>query len=431
VEYTTDMSERYVCSIFLEEYLIQILEAWHPRLKKLFPLERNVRLKIHPGLERGPIYLDYNATTPIDPVVVEAMLPYLSKHFGNPSSSHSYGQVANKAVDAARAQVAQLLGCTAKEITFTGGGSESDNLAIRGIALAYQNKGNHIITQITEHPAVLQTCHALERLHGFRVTYLPVDKSGRVSIEEVEAAIDNKTVLITIMYANNETGTLQPIEEIAKIARKHGVLLHTDAAQSVGKIPVRVEELGVDLLTVAGHKLYAPKGVGVLYGRQDLNLEPVIYGGGQESGRRAGTESVAHIVALGTACLLAQDHISENQIRLSSMRDKLQRLIEQYAPGHVHLNGHVTERLPNTLNISVDGVNGEEVLAITPEIASSTGSACHEGSTDPSPVLMAMGFSRERALGAMRLTLGRWSTEEEIARAARLLAKSIETCLRK
>ena len=388
-------------------------------------------MSIHPGLEHGPIYLDYNATTPIDPVVVEAMLPYLSEHFGNPSSSHSYGYRVHQAVDSARAQVAQLLGCTAKEITFTGGGSESDNLAIRGIALAYQNKGNHIITQITEHPAVLQTCHALERLHGFRVTYLPVDKSGRVSIEEVEAAIDNKTVLITIMHANNETGTLQPIEEIAKIARKHRVLLHTDAAQSVGKIPVRVEELGVDLLTVAGHKLYAPKGVGVLYGRQDLNLEPVIYGGGQESGRRAGTESVAHIIALGTACLLAQDHLSENQIRLSSMRDKLQRLIEQYAPGHVHLNGHVTERLPNTLNISVDGVNGEEVLAITPEIASSTGSACHEGSTDPSPVLMAMSFSRERSLGAMRLTLGRWSTEEEIARAARLLAKSIDSLRRK
>ena len=399
--------------------------------KEAFPKERNVRLKIHPGLERGPIYLDYNATTPIDPVVVAAMLPYLSEHFGNPSSSHSYGHVAHKAVDAARAQVAQLLGCTAKEITFTGGGSESDNLAIRGIALAYQNKGNHIITQITEHPAVLQTCHALERLHGFRVTYLPVDRSGRVSIEEVEAAIDNKTVLITIMHANNETGTLQPIAEIAKIARKHGVLLHTDAAQSAGKIPVRVEELDVDLLTIAGHKLYAPKGIGALYGRQDLNLEPVIYGGGQESGRRAGTESVAHMVALGTACLLAQEHLSENETRLRSMRDNLQRLIKQCAPGHVHLNGHVTERLPNTLNISVDGVNGEEVLAITPEIASSTGSACHEGSTDPSPVLMAMGFSRERALGAMRLTLGRWSTEEEIARAARLLAKSIDSLRRK
>ena len=388
-------------------------------------------MKIHPGLERGPIYLDYNATTPIDPVVVAAMLPYLSEHFGNPSSSHSYGHVAHKAVDAARAQVAQLLGCTAKEITFTGGGSESDNLAIRGIALAYQDKGNHIITQITEHPAVLQTCHALERLHGFRVTYLPVDRSGRVSIEEVEAAIDNKTVLITIMHANNETGTLQPIAEIAKIARKHGVLLHTDAAQSAGKIPVRVEELGVDLLTVAGHKLYAPKGIGALYGRQDLNLEPVIYGGGQESGRRSGTESVAHMIALGTACLLAQEQLSENETRLRSMRDNLQRVIKEGAHGHVHLNGHVTERLPNTLNISVDGVNGEEVLAITPEIASSTGSACHEGSTDPSPVLMAMDFSRERALGAMRLTLGRWSTEEEIARAARLLAKSIDSLRRK
>jgi cysteine desulfurase len=400
-------------------------------LKKFFPKERNVILKIHPGLERGPIYLDYNATTPIDPVVVEAMLPYLSEHFGNPSSSHSYGHAAHKAVDAARAQVAQLLGCTAKEITFTGGGSESDNLAIRGIALAYQNKGKHIITQITEHPGVLQTCHALERLHGFRVTYLPVDRSGRVSTEEVEAAIDDKTVLITIMHANNETGTLQPIAEIAKIARKHGVLFHTDAAQSVGKIPVRIEELGVDLLTVAGHKIYAPKGIGALYYRHDLKLEPVIYGGGQEGGRRAGTESVAHIVALGTACLLAQEHLSESQVRLRSMRDNLQMLIEQYIPYGVHLNGHVTKRLPNTLNISVNGVIGEEILANTPEIASSTGSACHEGSTDPSPVLMAMGFSRERALGAMRLTLGRWSTEAEIEKAAILLAKSIDSLRRK
>ncbi len=388
-------------------------------------------MSIHPGLEHGPIYLDYNATTPIDPVVVEAMLPYLSEHFGNPSSSHSYGYRAHQAIDAARVQVAQLLGCTAKEITFTGGGSESDNLAIRGIALAYQKKGNHIITQITEHPGVLKACHALERLHGFRVTYLPVDSSGCVNTGEVEAAIDDKTLLITIMHANNETGTLQPIAEIAKIARKHGVLLHTDAAQSIGKIPVRVEELGVDLLTVAGHKLYAPKGIGALYSRHDLNLEPVIYGGGQESGRRAGTESVANIVALGTASLLAQEHLSERQVRLRSMRDKFQRLLEEYIPGHVHLNGHRTERLPNTLNISVDGVIGEEVLAITPEIASSTGSACHKGSTDPSPVLMAMGLSRERALGAMRLTLGRWSTEEEIERAARLLARSIDSLRRK
>jgi len=431
MEYITDMSERHVCNVFLIEFLIQALEISLTCLKKLYPKERRVRLRVHPGLERGPIYLDYNATTPIDPVVVEAMLPYLSEHFGNPSSSNSYGYKAHQAVDSARAQVAQLLGCSAKEITFTGGGSESDNLAIRGIALAYQDKGDHIITQITEHPGVLKTCHALERLHGFRVTYLPVDRSGRADTRAVEAAIDDKTVLISIMHANNEIGTLQPITEIAKIARKHGVLLHTDAAQSVGKISVRVQELGVDLLTVAGHKLYAPKGIGALYSRNDLNLEPVIYGGGQESGRRAGTESVANIVGLGTACLLAQESLSESQVRLSSMRDKLQRLIEEFIPVDVHLNGHETERLPNTLNISVDGVIGEEVLEITPEIASSTGSACHEGSTDPSPVLMAMGLSRERALGAMRLTLGRWSTEDEIERAARLLAKSIDSLRRK
>lgn len=388
-------------------------------------------MSIHPGLENRTIYLDYNATTPVDPVVVEAMLPYLSTHFGNPSSSHSYGYVAHQAVDSARAQVAQLLGCTPAEITFTGGGSESDNLAIRGIALAFQHKGNHIITQVTEHPGVLNTCRALERLHGFRVTYLPVDTAGRVKTEAVEAAIDDKTVLITIMHANNETGTLQPIAEIARIARKHGVFLHTDAAQSVGKIPVRVEELGVELLTVAGHKLYAPKGIGALYTRRDLPLEPVIYGGGQESGRRAGTESVANIVALGTACLLAQARLADSQVHLQCLRNELQSLLEKYMPDRIRLNGHLTERLPNTLNVSVDGVIGEEVLADTPEIASSTGSACHEGSTDPSPVLMAMGMSRERALGAIRLTLGRWSTGEEIEEAARLLARSVDSLRRK
>jgi cysteine desulfurase len=388
-------------------------------------------LNIHPGLEHGPIYLDYNATTPVDPVVVEAMLPYLSTHFGNPSSSHNYGYVAHHAVDSARAQVARLLGCTPTEITFTGGGSESDNLAIRGIALAYQQRGNHIITQVTEHPGVLNTCRALEQLHGFRVTYLPVDRSGRVSTESVEAAIDDKTVLITIMHANNETGTMQPIAEIARVARKHGVLLHTDAAQSVGKIPVRVEDLGVDLLTVAGHKLYAPKGIGALYTKHGLQLEPVIYGGGQESGRRAGTENVANMVALGTACVLAQEQHAESQVRLQRLRDELQRLMEKYLPDRIHLNGHLTERLPNTLNVSVDGVIGEEVLADTPEIASSTGSACHEGNTDPSPVLMAMGMSKERALGALRLTLGRWSTEEQIEEAARLLARSMDSLRRK
>lgn len=390
-----------------------------------------MNMNSHPGLQIGPIYLDYNATTPIDPSVVEAMLPYLSTHFGNPSSSHSYGHLAHQAIDTAREQVARLLGCSPGEITFTGGGSESDNLAIRGIALAYRHKGNHIITQVTEHPAVLNTCRALERLHGFRITYLPVDESGRVSLEGLEAAIDEQTVLITMMHANNETGTLQPIKEIAKVAHSHGVLVHTDAAQSVGKIPTRVEELGVDLLTVAGHKLYAPKGIGALYARRDLQLEPVIYGGGQESGRRSGTENVANVVALGVACMLAYEQLTESQARLQGLRDRLQRQLGEYLPGQVYLNGHLTERLPNTLNVSIEGVIGEDVLAITPEIASSTGSACHEGSTDPSPVLMAMGVSRARALGALRLTLGRWSTEEEIEETATLLARTIDSLHRK
>ncbi len=388
-------------------------------------------MRIHPGLQNGPIYLDYNATTPIDPVVVEAMLPYLSTHFGNPSSSHGYGYRAHQAIDAARSQVAEILVCSPGEITFTGGGSESDNLAIRGIALAYLNKGNHIITQVTEHPAVLNTCRALERLHGFRITYLPVDDSGCVSLESVEAAIDEETVLITIMHANNETGTLQPVAEIAQLAHKHGALIHTDAAQSVGKIPTQVEELGVDLLTVAGHKLYAPKGIGALYVRRGLELEPVIYGGGQESGRRAGTENVANMVALGVACKLAHEQLTESQVRLQRLRDRLQKQLETYLPGQVYLNGHLTRRLPNTMNISIESVIGEDVLAVTPEIASSTGSACHEGSTDPSPVLLAMGISRERALGALRLTLGRWSTEEEIEKAARLLARTIDSLHRK
>jgi cysteine desulfurase len=382
-------------------------------------------MNTHPGLQHGPIYLDYNATTPIDPAVFEAMFPYLSSQFGNPSSSHHYGHTAHEAVDRARLQVASLLGCELDEIIFTGGGSESDNLAIRGIALARKEQGNHIITQVTEHPAVLNTCHALERLHGFRVTYVPVDRYGRVSLDDIEAATGDSTVLITIMHANNETGTLQPLKEIAEIAHRHGVLLHTDAAQSVGKIPTIVKELGVDLLTIAGHKLYAPKGIGALYVRRELQLEPVIYGGGQESGRRAGTENVAYMVALGVACELAQSQLPESQPRLLNLRDRLQSRLELDLPSRIHLNGHERERLPNTLNISVEGVIGEEVLSATPEIASSTGSACHEGNTDPSPVLMAMGRKRELALGALRLTLGRWSTDEEVERAARLLVRSV------
>jgi len=383
----------------------------------------------HPGLQDGPMYLDYNATTPVDPAVAEAMWPYLAVQFGNPSSAHTYGQTAHKAVAAARAQVAQLLGCDPGEIVFTGGGSESDNLAIRGAALARRASGNHIITQVTEHPGVLNTCRALERLHGFRVTYLPVDHYGRVSLADVAAAINDQTVLISIMHANNETGTLQPISRIAEIAHRHDVLLHTDAAQSVGKIPTLANELGADLLTIAGHKLYAPKGIGALYVRRGVQLEPLVYGGGQEAGRRAGTENLAYGVGLGTACALAREQLAESEPRLRGLRDQLYQRLNMYLPGSIHLNGHPTERLPNTLNVSIDGVVGEEVLTATPEIASSTGSACHEGNTDPSEVLIAMGCSRERALGALRLTLGRWSTAEQVEKAARLLGKTVDAFL--
>lgn len=388
-------------------------------------------MTIHPPSRGGPIYLDYNATTPVDPAVVEAMQPYLDSHFGNPSSSHHYGHIAHEAVDAARARVAGLLGCSPAEITFTGGGSESDNLAIRGAALASRARGNHIITQVTEHPAVLNTCRALERLHGFRVTYMPVDAHGRVNPADIKTAIDDATVLVTIMHANNETGTLQPIAEIAEIAHRHGILMHTDAAQSAGKIATRLDDLDVDLLTIAGHKLYAPKGIGALYIRRGIQLEPVIYGGGQEVGRRAGTENVPYIVALGAACELAHEQLEESEEHMHVLRDRLQYRLEELLPGHVYLNGHPTERLPNTLNVSIDGVIGEEVLAATPELAASTGSACHEGNTEPSPVLMAMGSTRERALGALRLTLGRWSTQNAVDRAAGLLAKSVDSVSQK
>jgi len=388
-------------------------------------------IPIHPGLQNGPIYLDYNATTPVDPIVVDAMLPYLSTHFGNPSSGHSYAAPMRQAMGMARERVAQVLHCQPNEVIFTGGGSESDTLAIRGAALTFRQRGNHIITQVTEHPAVLNVCNSLERLHGFRVTYLPVDTQGRVSVTDVEAAITDQTVLITIMHANNETGTLQPIAEIAEIAHRHGVIVHTDAAQSVGKIPTFIDELGVDMLTVAGHKLYAPKGIGAFYIRNGLQLEPAIYGGGQERGLRAGTENIAYMVGLGAACELAYEQLTVSQPRLHHLRNLLQHRLEQHLPYAVHLNGHPIERLPNTLNVSIDDVSGEEVLEATPEIASSTGSACHEGNTEPSSVLTAMGLSREHALGALRLTLGRWSTEADVEKASILLAKSIDASRQK
>jgi cysteine desulfurase len=383
----------------------------------------------HPALNAGPIYLDYNATTPVDPLVVGEMTPYLSVYFGNPSSGHNYAQVTRAAVRRAREQVAEMLTCEPDELVFTGSGSEADTLAIRGVALAQSREKDHIITQVTEHPAVLKACDALQRLYGWRVTYLPVDSEGRVDPMQVEAAIDDRTALVTIMLANNETGTLQPIADITRIAHRYGALMHTDAAQAIGKVSVNVRELDIDLLTVVGHKFYAPKGIGALYVRRGVQLEPTIYGGGQEMGRRAGTENTAFIVALGTAAQLVVQQMNEDQTRVRQLRDMLQQMLEQALPGRIHLNGHVRQRLPNTLNVSIDGIVGEDLLAALPEIASSTGSACHEGSTDPSPVLLAMGKTRARALAALRLTLGRWSTAQEIEHAAHLLVERMKADL--
>jgi cysteine desulfurase len=354
-----------------------------------------------------PIYLDHNATTPVDPQVVAACLPFLAEHFGNPSSGHEYGQVAHAAVRDARRAVAELLGATPDEIVFTGGGSDGDTLAIRGAALA--NEGDHVITQVTEHPAVLGVCESLARLHGYRVTTLGVDGFGRVDPAALEAALDDRTVLVSIMHANNEKGTVQPIASLAALAHARGALFHTDASQTAGKIPVT--GLGADLVTITGHKMYAPKGVGALYVRAGVALEPTIYGGGQERGLRAGTENVALIVALGAAARLPRRD-------LRPLRDLLQARLEEALPGRVHLNGHPEHRLPNTLNVTIEGA--PDVLGSLSGVAASAGSACHDGAA--SPVLAAMGAP---AGSALRLTLGRTTTEEEVETAARLLAAAV------
>jgi cysteine desulfurase len=376
----------------------------------------------HPGLAGGPIYLDYNATTPVDPAVVDAALPYLRADFGNPSSTHAYAERPRQAVAAARERLAGVLGCSPGEVVFTGSGSEADTLAVHGAALAGRDRGDHVITQATEHPAVLEACRTLARRHGFQLTTLPVDHHGRVDPAALDAAITPRTVLVSIQHANSETGTLQPVRELVEVAHARGVPVHADAAQSVGKIRVAVDELGVDLLTVVGHKLYAPKGVGALYVRAGVALEPVVFGGGQERGLRAGTENVALIVALGAAAAIAAERLDAERRRLTSLRDRLARRLGERLPGAVRRNGHPTERLPNTLNVSLDGVVGQRVLAATPRVAASTGAACHAADPEPSGVLLAMGLSRARALGALRLTLGRWSTQAEVDTAADLLA---------
>jgi cysteine desulfurase len=376
-----------------------------------------------------PIYLDYNATTPLDPTVIEAMLPFLRQHFGNPSSTHAYGKAAHDAVEQARRQVAELLGARPDEIVFTGGGTEANNHALKGAVFVqlrslfgrWFTRGAHLITSAVEHPATSQTCAFLQRL-GCRVTVLPVDRHGCVDPDDVRRAIGRQTILISIMHSNNEVGTLQPIREIAAIARERSILVHTDAAQSVGKLPVDVKELGVDLLSVAGHKLYAPKGVGVLYLRQGVQLEPVLHGAGHEAGRRAGTENVPYLVGLGAACVVAQQSLPEATQRLRRLRDRLWDRLRAALGERIVLNGHPDQRLPNTLNVNFVGRIGAELLQATPEVAASTGSACHEGNVCLSPVLQAMGVSPQLGRGAVRLSVGRFTTEEEIDRAADALS---------
>jgi cysteine desulfurase len=374
-----------------------------------------------------PIYLDYNATTPLDPAVVDAMLPYLREQFGNPSSSHVYGQAAHDAVERARRDVADLLGAQPEEIIFTGGGTEASNLALKGTVLATLRgifgrwaRESHLVISAVEHPATVQPCKFLERL-GCQVTVVPVDRHGRVDPDAVRKALERRTTLVSIMHSNNEVGTLQPIREIAAVARERGVPVHTDAAQSLGKVRVDVNELGVDLLSVAGHKLYAPKGVGVLYVRRGVRLEPLLHGADHEGGRRAGTENVPYLVALGTACRLARASLPQATERLRGLRDRLWDRLHAALGECVVLNGHPEQRLPNTLNVNFEGQVGAELLQRVPEVAASTGSACHEGKVSQSPVLCAMRVPPEVGRGAVRLSVGRFTTEDEIDRAAAAL----------
>jgi cysteine desulfurase len=377
------------------------------------------------------IYLDYNATTPVDPRVAIVIFDCMNAEFGNPSSTHAFGESAHAILERARSQIASLIGASATEIVFTGTGSEADALAIKGAFLAARADGrphSHMITQVTEHPAVLAACRELEDLHGVQVTYLPVDEYGRVDSMQVEKAITSDTFLISIMHANNETGTIQPIARIATIARAHGVLLHCDAAQSVGKILVNVTTLGVDLLTIVGHKMYAPKGIAALYVRSGVHLRPIIGGGGQESGLRAGTENVAYALGFGEAAVLAAQslELGEEQ-RLAILRDRLENSLRREFPNRIHVHGHPTEHLPNTLNVRIDGVPAIELLAAMSTVATSAGSACHAGLNKPSPVLVALGLSTSSALSAIRLSLGRWSTEDEIDKAVDHVVTAVRT----
>ena len=363
-----------------------------------------------------PIYMDHQATTPVDPEVLEAMLPHFRGDFGNAASrNHAFGWTAEAAVDRAREQVAVLLGCKPQEIVFTSGATESDNLAVKGVAWAYRDKGNHIITSAIEHHAVLDSCRRLEK-EGFQVTYLPVDRTGLVDPAAVDAAITDKTVLISIMMANNEIGTIEPVAEIGKMARARGVLFHTDAVQACGKIPVNVDALHADLLSITAHKMYGPKGVGALYvrmGRPRVKLVPLIDGGGHERGRRSGTLNVPGIVGFGKACEVCLRVMDQEAARVTALRDCLKRRLFDNLD-YVHLNGHPERRLPHNLNVSFEFVEGESMLMSLKDIAVSSGSACTSATLEPSYVLMALGVGEQLAHTSIRFGLGRWTTEAEV-----------------
>jgi len=367
-----------------------------------------------------PIYLDYNASTPIEPDVIAEMEPYLRDRFGNPSSSHIYGCQAKEGIEEARSQMAELINGKAIEVVFTSGGTESNNIALCGTAFANRKKGRRIVTNVTEHPAVLSPCRWLQT-QGFDVKYVGVDRFGLVNLEQLERFVDKSTLLVSVMHANNETGTIQPIREIAKISHRRGALFHTDAAQAIGKLKVDVKRMGIDLLSVAGHKFYAPKGIGALFVRDGTEIEPFLRGAGHEHGLRPGTENTASIVGLGKAADIAMRTMSDYVPRMQNLRDRLHETLLK-SMSDLKLNGHPKKRLPNTLNVSVPGIDSEALLASVPGLAASTGSACHADRREPSSVLTAMGVPEEVALGALRLSLGKWSTEKEMDMASRLIA---------
>jgi cysteine desulfurase len=360
------------------------------------------------------IYMDHSATAPVDPAVFEAMKPYFIDSFGNASTLYSLGREGRRAMESARKQVASIINADPKEIIFTSGGTESDNIAIKGTVYRLKNKGNHIITSNIEHPAVTETCKYLAK-HGFDVTYVPVDNDGIVKASDVEDAITDKTILITIMHANNEIGTIQPIAEIGKIAHEKGIYFHTDAVQSVGKIPVDVNELNVDMLSLSSHKLYGPKGIGALYIKKGVRLEPILHGGGHERGIRPGTENVPGIVGLGKACEISQENLEKEMQELTRLRDKLIKAVLEENE-EAYLNGHPTQRLPGNVNFRFTGIEGESLILHLDSkgIAASTGSACSSTKLEPSQVLMAIGLKEVEAHGSLRISLGRDNTEEQI-----------------